>query len=73
MLQDDLRAVGADDPELCGVASGEKRLWRHELCAPRLTSRAAEHGYEQGGGETPPNATAGRIQMPSIQRCCAAA
>src|SRR3989442_5348892 len=73
MLQDELRAVGAGDPELCGVASSEKRLRRNALGAPCLTGRAAEHGYEQGSGETPPNAMAGRTHMPSIQRCCAAA
>jgi len=72
MLQDGLRAVGANDPELCGVAS-EKRLWRNALCAPSLTGRAAEHGYEQGGGETPPNATAGRTHNALDQRGCAAA
>ncbi len=72
MLKDDLRAVGAGDPELCGLATTEKRLWRNALCAPCLTGRAAEHGHEQRGGETPPNAMADRTHMPSIQRCCAA-
>src|SRR5437773_12489202 len=65
MLQDDLRAVGASDPEFCGVASREKELWRNALCAPYLTGRAAEHGYEQGSGETRANAMRGSTHMPS--------
>src|SRR5437016_12273249 len=65
MLQDELRPVGAGDKELRGVANTEKRLWRSALCAPCLTGRAAELCDEAGGGETPPNAMAGRTHMPS--------
>jgi len=72
MLQDDLRAVGVDDPELCGVAS-EKRLWRNALCAPSLTGRAAEHRHKQDDGDTVPYAMAGRTHNALDQRGCAAA
>src|SRR2546430_3157780 len=43
MLQDVLRAVGADDPELCGVAS-EKRLWRDRK-STRLNSSHSQISY----------------------------